>query len=99
MATMANTTGSADTYHPEMDGVEHESTYDNFTHFTAVGAVFVAAIVVALAVGGVKGGWISALFMIVLAHIATGIGLFSRSLSWRPPAVILGLLLLMLLFY
>lgn len=96
---MANATGGVETYHPEMDGVEHESTYDNFTHFTAVGAVFVACIVVGLAVGGVKGGWMSAVAMIVLAHIATGIGLFSRSLSWRPPAVVLGLLLLMLLFY
>ncbi len=86
-------------YGPEMDGPAHESTYNAFTHFTAVGAVFVTSIVVALAVGGVKGGWMSALVMIVLAHVATGIGLFSTSLSWLAFAVVLWLLLLMLLLY
>ena len=94
-------TSSAGTkmYRPEMDGPAHESTYNAFTHFTAVGGVFVASIVVALAVGGVKGGWMSALLMVVLAHVAAGIGLFSTSLSWRPGAVVMGLLLLMLLLY
>jgi hypothetical protein len=97
---MAETSSAArGMYRPEMDGPAHESTYNAFTHFTAVGAVFVISIVTALAVGGVKGGWISALVMIVLAHIATGVGLFSTSLSWRPGAVVLGILLLMLLLY
>jgi hypothetical protein len=97
---MAETSGAeTQMYRPEMDGRAHESTYNAFTHFTAVGAVFVISIVVALAVGGVKAGWMSALVMIVLAHIATGIGLFSSSLAWRPGAVVLGILLLMLLFY
>lgn len=97
---MAETSSAGSgSYRPEMDGPAHESTYNAFTHFTAVGAVFVTSIVVALAVGGVKGGWMSALVMVVLAHVATGIGLFSTSLSWRPGAVVLGLLLLMLLLY
>ncbi len=97
---MAETSSAGtETYRPEMDGPAHESTYNAFTHFTAVGAVFVISIVVALAVGGTKGGWMSAIAMIVLAHIATGVGLFSASLSWRPGAVVLGILLLMLLLY
>lgn len=91
--------GGADIYHQEMDGPAHERTYDSFTHFTTVGSVFVACIVVALAVGGIKHGWTSAIVMVVLAHIATGIGLFSPSLSWRPGAVVLGILALMLLLY
>ncbi len=91
--------GSADIYHQEMDGPAHERTYDRFTHFTTVGSVFVACIVVGLAVGGIKHGWISAIVMIVLAHIATAVGLFSQSLAWRPGAVVLGLLALMLLLY
>ena len=86
-------------YHDEMDGPAHESTYNAFTHFTTVGAVFVACIVAGLAVGGVKHGWLSAVAMIILAHVATGIGLFSTSLAWRPGAAVLGILLLMLLLY
>jgi hypothetical protein len=82
-----------------MDGPAHESMYGNFVHFTTVSAIFVASCVVALAVGGAKGGWISAIVMIVLSIITTAIGLFSPSLSWRPPAVVLVLLLLMLLLY
>ena len=97
---MAEVNGtSVDVYHQEMDGPAHERTYDAFTHFTTVGAVFVACIVVALAVGGIRHGWASALVMIVLAHVATGIGLFSQSLAWRPGAVVLGVLALMLLLY
>jgi hypothetical protein len=97
---MAEVTGAQIAeYRPEMDGPAHESTYNAFTHFTTVGAVFVACIVVGLAIGGVKHAWTSAVVMIILAHIATAIGLFSRGLTWRPGGVVLGLLLLMLLFY
>lgn len=86
-------------YRPEMDGRAHEKTYGGFTHFTTVGSVFVACIVVGLAVGGVKHAWLSAVFMIVLAHIATAIGLFSSSIAWRAPGAVLGVMLLMLLLY
>ena len=89
----------AGSYRPEMDGNAHERTYDAFTHFTTVGTLFVACIVVGLAVGGVKHAWLSAVFMIILAHVATAIGLFSPAISWRAPAPILGLLLLMLLLF
>ena len=97
---MAQTSGDpAAAYRPEMDGKSHERTYDGFMHFTVVGTVFVAAIVVALAVGGTKGAWISAVFGVVLAHVAAAIGLVSTTVSWRAPAVVLVLLLLMLLLY
>lgn len=86
-------------YRPEMDGEAHEQTYGGFTHFTVVGSVCVTCIVVALAVGGVKQGWLSALVMILLALITTGIGLVSTAIAWRAPAVVLGILLLMLLLY
>jgi hypothetical protein len=96
---MADSGSAEQRYRPEMDARAHESTYSAFTHFTTVGAVFVAAIVVALAVGSIKGAWVSALIMILLAHVAVGVGLFSTSLSWRPGAAVMGLLLLMLLLY
>jgi hypothetical protein len=86
-------------YRPEMDPAAHEGTYTSFVHFTAVGVVFVLCCVVGLAVGGVKHAWLSAIFGIILAHIAAGIGLFAPSVSWRAPAVVLGLLLAMLIFY
>jgi Bacterial aa3 type cytochrome c oxidase subunit IV len=86
-------------YSPDMDGPAHEATYRNFVHFMAVAIVFVACCVVALAVGGVKHAWLSAIFGVILAHIAAAIGLFAPSTSWRAPAVVLVLLLLMLLFY
>ncbi len=86
-------------YGPEMDGPAHEATYENFVHFVAVAVAFVLCCVVALAVGGIKQAWLSAIFAIILAHIATGIGLFAPSVSWRAPAAVLALLLLMLIFY
>lgn len=86
-------------YRPEMDGQAHERTYNAFTHFTMVGTVFVLCIVVGLAVGGVKHAWLSTIVMVILAHIATGVGLFSPTLSWRPGAAVLAVLLLMLLLY
>jgi hypothetical protein len=97
---MANVTESpVGGYRPEMDGPSHEATYRAFTHFAAVATVFVICCVVGLAVGGVRHAWLSAVFGIVLAHIATAIGLFSPGLSWRPGAAVLVLLLLMLLLY
>jgi hypothetical protein len=86
-------------YGPEMDGPAHEGTYNSFVHFTAVAVMFVLCCVVALAVGGVKHAWLSAIFAVILAHIAAAIGLFAPSVSWRAPAAVLGLLLMMLIFY
>jgi uncharacterized membrane protein YecN with MAPEG domain len=86
-------------YGPDMDAASHEATYTNFVHFAAVGVAFVLCCVVGLAVGGIKHAWLSAIFAIILAHIATAIGLFAPSVSWRAPAMVLALLLLMLIFY
>jgi hypothetical protein len=86
-------------YSPDMDGPAHEATYNSFVHFTAVAVVFVLCCVVALAVGGIKHAWLSAVFGVLLAHIAAAIGLFAPSISWRAPAVVLALLLVMLVFY
>jgi uncharacterized membrane protein YecN with MAPEG domain len=86
-------------YSPDMDGPAHEGMYRNFVHFTATAVVFVLCCVVALAVGGVRQAWVSAIVGVVLAHVAAAIGLFAPSISWRAPAVVLALLVLMLLFY
>jgi hypothetical protein len=86
-------------YSPEMDGAAHEATYTNFVHFTMVAVAFVLCCIVGLAVGGIKQAWLPAIFGILLAHIATAIGLFAPSVSWRAPAAVLVLLLLMLIFF
>ena len=96
---MANTDSAPlGEYRPDMDGPAHEAMYRNFIHFATVAATFVACCVTGLAVGGVRAAWVSAIVMIVAAHIATAIGLFTP-LSWRAPAIVLVLLLLMLLLY
>lgn len=86
-------------YRPDMDGAAHEATYTNFVHFTTVAVVFVLCCVVALAVGGIQQAWLSAIFGVILAHIAAAVGLFAPSISWRAPAAVLALLLVMLVFY
>ena len=97
MATLGN--APTDSYSRDMDGSAHEATYNGFLHFTVVGIFFVLCCVTGLAVGGIRHAWLSAVIGVILAHVATAIGLFSASISWRAPAVVLGLLLLMLLLY
>ncbi len=99
MADTADMKHAPQGYSPEMDGVAHEETYDNFVHFTAVSVVFVLCCVAGLAVGGVKHAWLSAITGIILAHVAATIGFVSPTISWRAPAAVLALLLFMLLLY
>lgn len=81
----------------KMDYAEHEGTYRGFIHFAEVGTVACFAIVAALAVGGTKHAWGTALVGTLLTLVATGIGIASSSISWRAPAVPLALMLLALL--
>jgi hypothetical protein len=50
-------------------------------------------------VGGLKAAWMSAIVGVILAGIAGAIGAFAPSVSWRAPAAVFVLLLLMLIFY
>jgi len=86
-------------YSPAMDALEHESTYNNFVHFTTVGTLFVIGCVLGLAVGGIKHAWLWAIFGIVVVHIAAAVGLFAPGLKWKPGAAAIGLMLLMLIFF
>lgn len=86
-------------YSPDMDEAAHEQTYEGFIRFAEIGTAFVIAIVLGLAVGGVRHAWISAVFGIVLAHATTAIGLFAPKLAWRATAGVCVLLILMLVFY
>jgi hypothetical protein len=87
------------TYHPDMDAKTHESTYDGFIHFTMIASVVVLCHVLALAVGGIKAGWMTAIFGVV-ASLATGaVGALVPSIGWRAPAAVAALLVVLLILY
>ncbi|MFN3670934.1 MAG: aa3-type cytochrome c oxidase subunit IV [Bosea sp. (in: a-proteobacteria)] len=81
---------------PQMDYAEHERTYEGFIHFAEVGTVACLAIVTALAVGGSAHAWGTAILGTLLTLIASVVGIASRSIGWRAPAVPFVLLLLAL---
>ncbi|GAU83251.1 aa3-type cytochrome c oxidase subunit IV [Bosea sp. 2YAB26] len=82
---------------PQMDYPEHERTYRGFVHMAEVTTAACLAIVAALAVGGTKHAWGTAVVGTLLTLVATGVGIAAPSLSWRAPAVPLVLMLLALL--
>jgi hypothetical protein len=97
---MANTKhASHGGYSPEMDGRAHESTYTGFVRFAEIGSAVVICHVLALAVGGIKHAWLTAIFGVLLSLVAGGIGAFSPSIGVRAPAAVGVLLLLALIFY
>lgn len=82
---------------PQMDYAAHEGTYRGFVRFAEIGAVACLAIVVALAVGGTKHAWGTAIIGTLLTLVGTGVGIASPSLSWKAPAVPFVLMLLALI--
>jgi hypothetical protein len=86
-------------YSPDMDGPTHEATYRGFVRFAEIGTAVVLCWVLALAVGGVKHAWLSAILGVILSGAAGAIGAMSPSIGWRAPAAVGVLLLLMLAFY
>jgi hypothetical protein len=86
-------------YSPDMDGPSHEATYRGFVRFAEIGTAVVLCWVLALAVGGIKHAWLSAIFGVVLSGIAGAIGAFSPAIGVRAPAAVGILLALMLLLY
>jgi hypothetical protein len=51
------------------DYPEHENTYDTFVKFAFVGTIHVINLMFGLAVGGVMGHWLTALFVFIIAII------------------------------
>lgn len=85
-------------YHPDMDRETHETTYHGFVQFTSIASVVVVCWVLALAVGGFKQAWFSAIIAVILAGVAGFVGA-RTNLGWKAPAAVLVLLLLMLALY
>src|SRR5215211_3898184 len=86
-------------YGPDMDAAAHEATYHGFVRFAEIGTVVVLCHVLALAVGGIKHAWLTAIFGVILSLIAGAIGAFSPQLGWRPAAAVGVLLVLALILF
>jgi Bacterial aa3 type cytochrome c oxidase subunit IV len=86
-------------YSPDMDGRAHEVTYRGFVRFAEIGTAVVLCWVLALAVGGIKHAWLSAIVGVILSGVAGAIGAISPAIGWRAPAAVGFLLILMLVFY
>lgn len=86
-------------YSPDMDGRAHEATYNGFIQFAEISTAVVICFVLALAVGGIKHAWLTAIFGVVLSLAAGGLGAMAPSVGVRAPAAVGVLLLLALVFY
>jgi hypothetical protein len=86
-------------YSTDMDGPTHEATYRGFVTFVEIASSVVICWVLALAVGGVREAWLTAILGVVLSGIAGAIGAFAPSIGWRAPIVVAVLLALTLAFY
>jgi hypothetical protein len=86
-------------YSPDMDAPAHEATYNGFVRFAEIGTAVVICHVLALAVGGIKHAWLTAIFGVILSLVAGGIGAVAPSIGVRAPAAVGVLLLLALIFY
>ncbi len=86
-------------YSPEMDGPAHEVTYNGFVRFAEIATAVIICHVLALAVGGIKHAWLTAIFGVILSLAAGAIGAVAPSIGVRAPAAVGVLLLLALFFY
>ena len=86
-------------YSPDMDARSHEETYTGFIRFAEIGSVVVICHVLALAVGGIRHAWLTAIFGVLLSLAAGAVGAMSPSVGVRAPAAVAILLLLALAFY
>ena len=86
-------------YSPDMDGPTHEATYQGFVRFAEIGTAVVLCHVLALAVGGIRHAWLTAIFGVILSLAAGAVGAVAPSIGVRAPAAVGILLLLALALY
>ena len=86
-------------YSPDMDGRAHEATYHGFVQFAEFASAVIICHVLALAVGGIKHAWLTAIFGVILSLVAGGIGAMAPSVGVRAPAAVGILLVLALILY
>jgi len=86
-------------YSPDMDGPTHETTYQGFVRFAEIGTAVVLCHVLALAVGGIRHAWLTAIFGVILSLVAGAVGEIAAAIGVRAPAAVGILLLLALALY
>jgi hypothetical protein len=86
-------------YSPDMDGPTHETTYQGFVRFAEIGTAVVLCHVLALAVGGIRHAWLTAIFGVILSLVAGAVGAIAPAIGVRAPAAVGILLLLALALY
>ena len=86
-------------YSPDMDGPTHEATYQGFVCFAEIGTAVVLCHVLALAVGGIRHAWLTAIFGVILSLVAGAVGAIAPAIGVRAPAAVGVLLLLALALY
>jgi hypothetical protein len=74
----------------------HEQTYESFVHFAYVGILHIVSILFGLAIGGVKGDWLLAAVILLLAVFGAIPGLMSRS---RTPTNVVFVICLLIFVY
>ena len=75
----------------------HEATYLGFVQLVTVGLAYVVNICIALAIGGVKGAWLSAAVILIVATIIAAYGLITGAKNPGYVFVVLSLVVLALL--
>ncbi len=85
-------------YSPAMDEKTHEQTYRGFVRFVEIGTVTVLCWVLALAIGGLREAWITAIIAVLVSWVAAAVGAFVPAIGWKAQAVVfVGLLLILAL--
>src|SRR3712207_8158729 len=72
-------------YSPDMDARAHEATYNGFIQFAEIATAVVICHVLALAVGGIKHAWLTAIFGVILSLAAGGGGALSPATGGCAP--------------
>jgi Bacterial aa3 type cytochrome c oxidase subunit IV. len=90
---------AAKRYSPAMDEIAHEKTYKGFVSFVEISTIVVICWVLALAIGGLKEAWVTAVIGVLASAIAGTVGAYVPSIGIRAPLIIAFALALLLLFY
>ena len=96
MADTKTVSGAA--YSPAMDAKTHEQTYRGFVRFVEIATGVVVCWVLALAVGGIREAWLTAIAGVVAAAAAGAVGALAPAIGWKAPAIVGVLLALYLAF-
>jgi hypothetical protein len=87
----------SDTIRPSEDFSTHKHFYEDFLRLTVIVIFMLLSHAVALAIGGTAHMWFTAALGVAASIVAAILGMAVKGLDWKPGAVVLVLLLLVLL--